>query len=266
VYADPGLRPFGDLDLLVATPDYERACAILADLGCERLRPEPRAHWEVRFGKASVHRHPDDEVEIDLHRTLVLGPFGLWLDPEELLHHAVPFELGGRKLLRLDDTGMFVSVALHAALGFDPPRLTPLRDVIQLASSEDLDVDRLHRWQRRWHLTAVVAEALKVATRTLGVDLPAQVQGLMSASAPARETQLLLEYQGTRRSRGGMAIATLSAIPRVRDKAAYAMSLVFPDREFLRYRGLGGRRLAALSRLKVPARWALQPLTRDGHR
>jgi hypothetical protein len=24
-----------------------------------------------------VHVHPDDHIEVDLHRTLVLGPFGL---------------------------------------------------------------------------------------------------------------------------------------------------------------------------------------------
>ena len=65
--------------------------------GHVRRRPEPRPGFEVRFGKASVHTHPDDGIEVDLHRTLVLGPFGLWIDPEELLDRREPFLLGGRK-------------------------------------------------------------------------------------------------------------------------------------------------------------------------
>src|SRR5262249_20849398 len=72
-YREPSLRPFGDLDVLVRSGDYERACDLLARLGHRRCRPEPRPGWEARFGKASVHVHPDDGIEVDLHRTLVLG-------------------------------------------------------------------------------------------------------------------------------------------------------------------------------------------------
>ena len=82
-----------------------------------------------RFGKASVHTHPDDDIEVDLHRTLVVGPFGLWIRPEELLERREPFLLAGQKLSRLDDTGMLLNVAMHASLGWSPPRLVPLRDV-----------------------------------------------------------------------------------------------------------------------------------------
>ena len=94
VYAEPCLRSFGDVDLLVRTADYERACALLGRLGHERQRPEPRPGFEARFGKGSVHRHPDDRIEVDLHRTLVLGPFGLWIDPEELIDTARDLRAG----------------------------------------------------------------------------------------------------------------------------------------------------------------------------
>ena len=125
MYPDPSLRSFGDLDLLVSTTDYERACALLGRLGHVRQRPEPRPGFEVRFGKASVHKHPDDGIEVDLHRTLVLGPFGLWIDPDELLARREPFLLAGRKLDRLDDTAMLLNVAMHAALGARPPQARP---------------------------------------------------------------------------------------------------------------------------------------------
>ena len=102
MYPESCLRSFADLDLLVSSTDYERACALLRRLGHVRHQPEPRPGFDVRFGKASVHKHPEDGIEVDLHRTLVVGPFGLWIRPEELLERREPFLLAGRKLSRLD--------------------------------------------------------------------------------------------------------------------------------------------------------------------
>ncbi len=164
MYADPSLRSFGDLDLLVSTSDYERSCALLGRLGHVRRRPEPRPGFEVRFGKASVHTHPDDAIEVDLHRTLVLGPFGLWIDPQELLDRREPFLLGGRKLDRLDDTGMLLNVAMHAVLGAWPHRLVPIRDVAQVLHTGAVDEQQLGRWCGAWHVSAVIDRAFALSS------------------------------------------------------------------------------------------------------
>jgi hypothetical protein len=253
MYADPSLRSFGDLDLLVSTADYERACALLRQLGHVRQRPEPRPGFEVRFGKASVHKHPDDDVEVDLHRTLVLGPFGLWIDPDELLARRVPFLLGGRKLDRLDDTGMLLNVAMHAALGAWPHRLVPLRDVAQVTHTGEVDRRQLERWCAAWHVTAVLDRALALSA-SLGPEPPPELMRIVRGGAP-RERRALQRYEGSRRAAGGTALATLSAIPDLRSKLAYAAALAFPGKEFLEARTASGRRPSYLRRLGVPARW-----------
>ena len=223
VYVEPCLRSFGDLDLLVRTADYGRACALLGRLGHERQRPEPRPGFEVRFGKASVHRHPDDRIEVDLHRTLVLGPFGLWIDPEELLNRRQTFDVAGRSIGRLDDTGMLLNVAMHASLGRSEARLVPLRDVAQLLSGGRVDWDVLGSWARRWHLTAVMRDALSTASRILGATMPVGARQLLGSEAPASEVRVLQAYQGERRSLGGTSLSTIRAIPGLRNKAAYVL-------------------------------------------
>ena len=254
-YPEPCLRSFCDLDLLVRTEDYEDACALLERLGHRRHRPEPRPGFEVRFGKASVHEHPSDGIEVDLHRTLVLGPFGLWIRPEELLERAGTFTLGGRRIRRLDDTGTLLNVAMHASLGWSTPRLVPLRDVVQVSSVGDVDWDVLDGWARRWQLRAVLRHAFTAASQTIGAPVPEAARDLLAAEVPRREIRALAAYTGQRRDRGGTSLATLRAIPRLRDKVAYAAALAFPERAFLTARTEAGSRPSYRRRLMTPLGW-----------
>jgi hypothetical protein len=262
MYADPCLRAFADLDVLVAARDYQRACRLLRHLGHLRRQPEPRRGFDVRFGRASVHTHPDDRVEVDLHRTPGWGPFSQWIDAEELLDRKATFALGGRRIARLDDTGMLLTIAMHASLGARSPKLVPLRDVLQVMTGGDVDRDVLARWAREWHLTAVLRHALATASAVLVAPLPPGAGRFLGEPAARRDRRALLAYTEGR-ARGGTAIATLRAVPGVRGKAAYARALLLPDRAFLGARvGVGG--FAHLRRWGVPMRWVKARVTGVG--
>jgi hypothetical protein len=251
VYPDPSWRPFGDLDVLVRTTDWPRAIALLGQLGFDRRLPEPSPGFDEQFGKAAVHTNGDG-VEVDLHRALVVGPFGLWAKPDELFGHLVRFELGGRTLRRLDDTALLLHAAMHASLGWRPPLLWTLRDVVQVAWSGRVDWDEVANLARRWRLRAVVRHALQTASETLEVGLPAEAKPILAASPDRREQRALESYVTERRGRGGTELATIQAIPGLRGKAAYVRMLLLPRRDFLAARGGGSVR-----RLLVPMRWFL---------
>ena len=261
VYPDPSLRSFGDLDVLVRSADYERACRLLERTGHVRRLPEPRPGFEVRFGKASVHKHPDDRVEVDLHRTLVLGPFGLWIRPEELLERSTTFTLAGRSIRRLDDTGILLNVAMHASLGWRPPRLGALRDVEQVARHGHVDWDVLAAWSSRWRVGAVLQHAFATASATFGTRVADAAAGFVSARPPRGELRALAAYTEALREDGGTSTATLRAIPGIRGKAAYVFALAFPDREFLAARATNGRP-SYLHRLMTPIGWVRPRLRR----
>jgi hypothetical protein len=254
VYPDPSWRPFGDIDLLVRTRDWRRALALLERLGLRRRLPEPRKGFDERFGKAATHV-TDRGEEIDLHRTLVLGPFGLWMDPEELFDRTVPFELAGTRVRRLDDTGLMAHACIHAALGLKDPHLLTVRDVAQVAARGDVDWNVLADWARLWRLAVVIRHAFDSATRLLGIAWPVQLEAAVTAPSGRREQRALKAHTTDRRAKGGTAIATLAAIPGLRAKASYVRGLVWPDREFLiaRSDGLGGR--SHVRRWMVPVRW-----------
>ena len=235
-YPDPTWRSYGDLDVLVRTADWSEACQVLEEGGFLRDLPEPRRGFSARFGKAASFSGPGG-ISVDLHRTLALGPFGLWLSPEELFDRTAPFGLGGRTILRLDDTALMAHAAAHAALGWTPPLLLPLRDAVQVAGTRAVDWTRLEEDAARWRLTAVVQAALRTARDVLGASVPRGAEALMARRVDRREERALEAYAGTRRLRGSMAVATLAAIDGLRPKAEYVSALLFPSREFLEARG-----------------------------
>ncbi|HEY7400015.1 MAG TPA: nucleotidyltransferase family protein [Actinomycetota bacterium] len=250
LYPDPSWRPFGDLDLLVRTPDWRAACSVLAGLGFRRGLPEPVAGFDERFGKAATHTGPGG-LQIDLHRALALGPFGVWIRPEELFDEVWELRLGGRMFLRLNDTALLLHAAVHASLGRAEPLPMPVRDVAQVALAGEVDRARLADLTRRWHLAAVVGDAFAVAERHLGVTLerPLTADDLR---ATARERRALASYQASR-GVGGVPLAMLRAVPGLRNKSAYVRSLVMPNREFMAARA--GGRVSYVSRWRIPLRW-----------
>lgn len=253
-YPNASWRAYGDLDLLVRTQDWRTACDVLVDVGYRRVIPEPRPGFDERFGKSATHVGLDG-LQIDLHRTLALGAFGVWSDPGMLFGRTASFSLAGRSLRRLDDTGALLHACVHATLGSWPPRLLPLRDVAVIADSASVDWEVLWDLAASWRLPAVIGHALKASSDTLGAPLPPGALAFLTTKPSLSERRLLAAYTTNRRARGGMALSTLRAAGGVRARLAYARALLFPDRAFLHARAQHGGEATYVGRWKVPVRW-----------
>ena len=94
-YPDRSWRSYGDLDLLVSAADWRNASGVLSRLGFERIIPEPRPGFDERWGKGASFEDVR-KLQVDLHRTLALGSFGLWIDTAALLDGTTTFSLQGR--------------------------------------------------------------------------------------------------------------------------------------------------------------------------
>jgi hypothetical protein len=251
-YPDRSWRSYGDLDLLVSAAEWRQACGVLSDLGFRRLIPEPRPGFDERFGKGASFEDTR-KVQVDLHRTLALGPFGLWIDPGALLEGTTAFPTKGASLRRLDDTNALIHACIHAALGRQHPLLAPLRDVLQIAWSGRTDRGSLSGRIVEWRLTAPVSHAMRTASATLHVPLPNDVDDVLSRPVGALERRALRAYTTDRRRRGGMELSALWAIPGVRSRAAFVLAMLFPQRAFLEAEGRSG---TLRRRWMVPIRWA----------
>jgi Uncharacterised nucleotidyltransferase len=247
-YPDPSWRGSGDVDLLIPSDQWDAAIAALTGAGARRTLPPVRAGFEARFGKEATLVDPADGIEVDLHRTLVIGPLGLTLDLDALFAAKAPFEVGGRTLAALGTEERFLN-ACYAALADDRPALRTLRDIGQLLLVTGVDADRVLRLATAWQARLLVADAVRAAERALATDLP--LGRWARQYRPSRRERLLVAtYHGRGRSYASQA-ASLAVIPGLAGRAAYLRAMAWPDAAYLQARGLTrgshwGRALAAL--------------------
>lgn len=233
-YPDPALRGFGDIDVLIRSADFRRAVELLTKAGYRRRYPEPRRGFDERFGKGASLRGPSG-LEIDLHRTLALGPFGLRIPVAELWEAGSAVALGDLTVVALPAELRLLHACYHAALGHRVPRLVPLRDIAQLLLFGGIDQEWVLAAAGRWGGQAVVAHAVGRAWAGLQISdvlaLSAWAEQYLPTSAEKRDLSC---YHDADASYATKAAAALRALPKIRDKLAYGAALAIPRREYRR--------------------------------
>ncbi|MPZ64383.1 MAG: hypothetical protein GEU83_02255 [Pseudonocardiaceae bacterium] len=248
-YQQPALRSFIDLDILVRPVDIDRAVRVLVAAGFVRTLAEPRPGFDRRFDKGTTLRSPAG-FELDLHRTFVLGPWGVLVDIDGLWDCGQEFTVGGRSLRALSRPNRLMHACYHAALGDWPLRLASLRDVAEMLPDPGQDGETLIQLASAWGVEAVVAAAVADAHRLLGIPAAGELALWAQHHVPSRRDLARLALH-TRYDKtfAAQALATLPVIPGLRAKAAYLRALVLPDRQYT-----AGRHASALARFRFALR------------
>ena len=131
------------------------------------MNPEPAKGYACHVFKGLTVRL-DSGLEVDLHRVLVWGPFGVRLPEADLWSPGRTFDRLGRAASTLDVDRTLVHLAGHLLL-LGAVRASEVRDVAQLACAPTLDADGVVAIARRWGYEAVLATALRMAERELGL-------------------------------------------------------------------------------------------------
>jgi hypothetical protein len=267
-YPDPSLRDFGDIDLLVHPDDLDRAIAILLEQGYVRRFPEPRAGFDRRFTK-SVSVVNSDGRELDLHRTLAAGVFGLrvkigmlWDAP-----HA-EFAVGGMTLHALGASERFMHACYHAALGNAPSRLVPQRDIAQMLLRGSVDPDRVKALASSWAGEAVIAHAIRTTWQTLQLtDVVALSVWAATQTSRTRDARELRRATSPGYTHTARALDSLRAIHPLRDRLVYLSALAFPRRSYLndRHSSFGSRVGHALAELVAARTYGQQAGNQTTH-
>lgn len=202
-YPDPQWRPTGDVDLLVRGDQLAAAVELLVDRGGEPLEPDPVPGYAALVGKGAPVRMASPPTEVDLHRLLVWGPFGVRLPPADLWAPGRIFDLAGQSLATLGLEETLLHTAYHLLIG-GTPRALSVRDVAQLVSRPDLDPDRALVLADRWGAGAVLATAITMAGRELDLVDDRPLVDWASTFRIGLRDQLWLRTQGPDRRLVGL--------------------------------------------------------------
>ena len=186
LYPRPGLRPFGDLDVLVRPEDTPRAQSLLENLGYT-VAP---AVWEaLQSGadtQANFFKHTGrGVVVVELHTDLLNNGFfrgHVSLDADGLWSRARPARLAGTDALVLGPEDQLLHLCLHlAGHYFFAPQ--SLRDIDLLCRTDTLDWPQFARLAQDAHAAPLSFAALSATATVLQTPVP---DTALPALAPKR--------------------------------------------------------------------------------
>jgi hypothetical protein len=203
----------------------DAARLVLERTGGQRLYPQRQDDFDRRFTKSVTVRMPMGS-EVDLHRTLAPGPFGLTIDLAELAASPERFSLAGVPLLALGRSRRFVHACYHATLGRPRIRLVPLGDVAATAPRDERELHEVDALVRHWACQPVVGRALDTTRETLGWTPIGPMQAWRAElRSDRRQERWLAAYQGAQRSDRRVALYSFEALSGVRERLSYGTAL-----------------------------------------
>jgi hypothetical protein len=174
-YRDAGLRPMGDIDLLVKPAQADEAVALVERNGWRPLEPVP-TFLEVK------HAHPfvdDGRRQLDLHWN------ALWeaAPDDDLWADAVPIEVQGEATLALDPTDQLLHVCVHGVQWDPTPSIRWVADAVTVLRTAPIDWDRLVARARARRLTVGLSVSLAYLREELAAPVPAGVVAELGAAS-----------------------------------------------------------------------------------
>lgn len=241
-YPDPMLRTFNDVDLLVRPGDIDAAIAALEGAGSRRDLPARSSSWDSRFAKDIPLVHPTG-VEIDLHRSLAQGAFGLWIDPVWLVEEPSTFCLGGVDVAAGRPAARAFHAVIALTIGESDQRLAHVVDLV-LASKRVEDPSEVLELCRRCRSVALYEEAMDRIVQVLGTPVTtANRDPFTRADEPASRSEGLARraYRTARGSHTGELLTGFLALGGVRDRVDYGRALLAPSHDYRTARTKAGR-------------------------
>jgi hypothetical protein len=178
-YGDPGMRQYGDLDLVVREADIRRATQAMLDFAYE-----PRIHLTAIDAKKTsgeyAFRKPGTDLLVEFHteRTFRYHPRPLQM--EKLFERSAFVTIDGREVPVLSLEDELVLICVHGAKHFWE-RLMWIADVAALISRQPLDWDRALAVANEVGAQRILHLGLRLAADLLGAELPAHLKAAVQS-------------------------------------------------------------------------------------
>ena len=182
-YGDPGLRQYGDLDLIVRDNDILRATELMIGLGYEPRVPvaaiqAKKSPGEYAFRQASTKLL----VEFHTEKTFRYHPQPLPL--EKLFARQTRVRIDAHEIPALSPEDELVLICIHGGKHFWE-RLGYIADVSAFLSRQELDWERVNMAASEVGAQRMLYVGLQLAAEVLGTPLEENIAGFVRSDSAA---------------------------------------------------------------------------------
>lgn len=178
-YGDPGLRQYGDLDLIVRDADILRATELMVAHGYEPSVPLAAIRAKKIPGEY-VFRQSTTKLLVELHSELTFRYHPRPLPLENLFERQTRVNIDGREIPALSPEDELVLICIHGAKHFWE-QLSYIADVAAFVSNQPLDWGRVTSAAEEVAAERMLYVGLRLAADLLGAPLPEDVAALIRA-------------------------------------------------------------------------------------
>ena len=228
-YGEIGLRHAGDIDVLIARADFERACELLESLGYEmkpalngaQLASHLNAHCEIQFMR------DDWFTVVDLHWALAPKSFVFKLETDDVLTRLQRVSVAGMGFETLANEDLILYQAMHGAkhLWRRLEWISSLGETIRAADATDWDV--VMNRAAGAHATRMLALGLRLAEKLSGINVPAGIDTDRAAAKMADDVMAQMFTLSGAADSTETNLYNLKIMDRKRDALVSALRAIF---------------------------------------
>jgi hypothetical protein len=244
IYSDIGLRPMGDLDILVPAPQLSLAVQIARSFGYHDSLPEASPGLRSLLNHEICLQKPGQSFSLEIHHSLVadrtytyaVSMDWFWEQTEAL--NDLPSQARFQNLRTLTPTAQLLYAAAHSMLQHGGNN-TPLRwyyDLDCLIRIHDgrLDWDLLLLQAKAFEWGSALSAALSQTQAYFDTPVPEKVSADLSTRSDRLESLVSLKQNGaaTHTLQESQRLMSLNAYGRLR----LILALLFPGPAYMRWR------------------------------
>jgi hypothetical protein len=158
LYAPSQIRQTGDVDVLVRDNDFERAIAIINDLGATVAVGDVPGRRYAAAAPARAFLHPRG-AEIDVHRRIAALKRRFTLSESFLFAEPTPIRVAGAEIDTLSPNALFLHACLH--LADSNTALSTMADLVRMVHHEAFDTEAALAAARRQRVAGFVDWAIE---------------------------------------------------------------------------------------------------------
>jgi hypothetical protein len=182
-YGDPGLRQYGDLDLIVRDKDILRSTELMLGLGYESTVPVTAIHAKKIPGEYNF-RHPGTKLLIEFHTELTFRYHPKPLPLEALFSRQVREKFDAHEVPALSPEDELILICIHGAKHFWE-RLVYIADVAAFVSRQQLDWVRVKSAANEVGASRMLHVGLRLAADVLSAPLPESIASALRSDPAA---------------------------------------------------------------------------------